>query len=258
MAKINTKHLCIMITIKNRAVYDMKYMILLSIFVSLLLAGCSPGSEKSELQLEVRHVLEQKGYHLGIGKGEHICCIVAKNLQVTAEDLSDICALGSVTIIQFRNSDLRRGAIRNFKKCDKLKRVEYSRGSTLPLEEVPDHDLIPALTQLDFKEKSFDDSLMPHLAKLRRVKEIVLARTRITNDGFKKFVELHEGSQPSRFQIIENPFLDDALLDILVAYEGLEYVDFGSRSKITRKGVNQFYVDYYKKHKVMLNLVHGL
>jgi len=233
------------------------------LFLTVVTACNAEGKREDAIQY-----LKERKYHLrraGDGldsvkvKGE-IYSVTAKEIDVTEKDLRTLCELGTVEVLFFRNSQLAQGAIRGLEGCDKLEYISYEEGATLPLEEIPDHDRIQNLNRLAFSGKVYGDTLMPYLGQLKKVPEIVIAGDSvevggsITDEGVRRFVEAHTGSEKIRLDFTFQHKISDKAFEYLLNVKGLEYLEFGPRSEmkvemhVTREGASRFAKEYKEKY----------
>lgn len=222
----------------------------------MVLFALAANCNAEERREEAIQYLKGKNYELG-GFENVISNIVATNITVDRIALEKICDIGTVKSLFFRSSRLEKGAVRGLEGCDTLEYIRYEKGSTLPLEDIPDHDLIPKLAQLAFWGKTYGDDLMPYLAKLNKIPQLDISGS-LTADGIRRYVEVTTVHSGIRFAISSNSDLDDSAFEHFLKLKGLKYIDFGTKTGVTEEGVARFGEDYMKKYGVGVTIVYGM
>ncbi|NIR13796.1 MAG: hypothetical protein GWN86_07535, partial [Desulfobacterales bacterium] len=138
------------------------------IFILFVGSGCYPHGISKDVRQQSIEILEEAGYELG-KSGDRITVIQARGLKVTDENVYRMCNIQELKKIYFIHSVLVQGAVARLANCLHLATITYENASTLPLEEIPDHDGIPNLDNIIFLGPDYGDAIMPYLARLSNV-----------------------------------------------------------------------------------------
>jgi hypothetical protein len=261
----------------------LKYLIIL--IITVFAGGCN-AQERRE---EAIKYLEERKYELG--RDANIIRIIdASNLNVTNTDLARICDIGTVEAIFFHSSRLGKGAILGLAKCNKLQaityeplsmyykentRAKFNEETTLPLEDIPDHDQIPHLFNeketvsggLIFNGNTYGDDLLAALGKLRKVRIIWVRGLELdprvqydngigygslTDEGIRRFVEARTDGVELSLNFTFQPKITDKAFEYLLNLKGLKYIAFGPKTElkinVTEKGAQKFREEYRRKY----------
>ena len=242
---------------------EMEYILrILAIFLFFAITCKAANKEKYEQAVQY---LKSHGYNLEQDKiGFWISEIENKN--VSYEDIVHICDLPASGILFFRNSQIDKGAVKGFNKCDQLETIIYEVNTTIYPEDIPDHKLIKMLKALKFQGKLVGDEHLLNLTKLNLKKfASISVGQNVTNQGVKAFVENIGGDvSGTRLDLsiygenkyansliisIGGPKLTNEIFDYFINLKGLNKLYLGGPGcQITEKAASEFNNKYKEKY----------